>query len=104
VIDELRYIRSLGIRDVFFVDQSFGSNPERNFELCQAIRTELPGLRWICFSRVDLMDGKTLDNMKKAGCHTIILGVETANEQMLVQYRKGYTLDQIRAVFAEAGN
>ncbi len=99
VMEELQTIRRMGIRDIFFIDQSFGSDPERNRVLCARIENELPGLRWVCFSRVDLVNEEILKRMKSAGCHTIIFGVETASESMLAEYRKGYTLDQVRALF-----
>ena len=100
VLDELRYIINLGIRDVFFVDQSFGNQKDRALELCQAIESEFPRLRWVCFSRVDLIDEILLRKMKQAGCHTIIFGVESADEKILEQYRKGYTLERVRRVFS----
>lgn len=102
VIDELKYLDNLGIRDIFFLDQSFGSNPARNMDLCHAIQSTLPNLRWVCFSRVDLMTETILRTMKQAGCHTIIFGVETANPALLKQYRKGYSLEQVTRIFALA--
>ncbi len=100
VMEELTALQKLGIRDIFFIDQSFGSDRERNIALCKTMREQTPGLRWVCFSRVDLVDEQILRTMKSAGCHTIIFGVETAHAEMLEKYRKGYTLDQVRSIFA----
>ncbi|MBN1550964.1 radical SAM protein [bacterium] len=100
VVEELSYVSDLGIRDVFFVDQSFGNNRNRTAELCKSIYNRFPYLRWICFSRVDLVHEEVLREMKLAGCHTIIFGVETANEIMLDKYRKGYHLEQVKSVFS----
>ncbi|MBN1296019.1 radical SAM protein, partial [bacterium] len=102
VIEELLSLRSLGIRDIFFLDQSFGSDRSRNLALCEAIGHTVPEMRWLCFSRVDLVDETVLSAMKSAGCHSIIFGVETANAQLLETYRKGYSLDQVRSMFAVA--
>jgi radical SAM superfamily enzyme YgiQ (UPF0313 family) len=99
VLEELTSLSSLGVKDVFFVDQSFGTDRARTMELCQGMTDQIKSLRWVCFSRVDLVDETLLKMMKKAGCHTIIYGVETADEDMLKRYRKGYTLAQVQSVF-----
>ena len=102
VLDELRHLGQEGVRDIFFLDQSFGSDQPRNMELCHRIRSEIPGLRWLCFSRVDLVNEEILNTMKQAGCHTIIFGVESADEALLQSYRKGYTTDDVRRVLVMA--
>ncbi len=100
VMHELQAVRALGIRDVFFIDQSFASDRNRAMELCGAIEQALPDMRWLGFSRVDLLDEELLLRMKRAGCHTLILGVETASPELLERYRKGYTLEQVRTIFS----
>jgi anaerobic magnesium-protoporphyrin IX monomethyl ester cyclase len=99
IIDEIGFIRELGIRDIFFSDQSFGSVRKRNEEICEVLINRFPGIRWVCFSRVDLLDEPLLAKMKAAGCHTVILGVESAGQVILDRYRKGYTLERIIEVF-----
>ncbi len=99
VMEELRFIRRMGINEIFFIDQTFGAVRQRTLELCAAMREQVPGMGWSCFSRVDVVDPPVLEEMKRAGCHTIILGVETANEDILRRYRKGYSKQQIRDAF-----
>lgn len=102
VISELLYLKTLDVRDVFFLDQSFGSDPDRNMLLCNAIQQERPDLRWNCFSRVDLVNRDILLTMKQSGCHTIIFGVETADEKLLKRYRKGYSTEDVTRIFLMA--
>ncbi|MCD4652656.1 radical SAM protein [bacterium] len=102
VLEEIKLIKGYGIRDIFFLDQSFGSDRNRNLTLCHEITQKFPRLRWVCFSRVDLVDEEILTAMKKAGCHTIIFGVETASSKLLKQYRKGYDLNQVKQIFRQA--
>lgn len=99
VLEELRQLGGLGIEELFFADQTFGAVPKRNIELCRAIIDEKLSFGWSCFSRVDVVDEKTLRLWKEAGCHTIIFGVETANEDMLKTYRKKYTKQEIKTAF-----
>ena len=57
---------------------------------------------WSCFGRVDLVDEEQLRLMKQAGCHTIMFGVESASEDILKKYKKGYTRDDIVKAFTAA--
>lgn len=88
VMDELRLLRALGIHEVFFRDQTFGVNRVRTQELLRRIKTEFPELRWTCWSRVDLVNEDFLRAVHDAGCHTIMFGIESANEEILKKYKK----------------
>lgn len=102
IIKELKYIVSIGIKEVYFSDQTFGAIKKRNIDLCKRIIENKINLRWFCFSRVDVLDYTTLKLMKKAGCHLIMFGVESANENILKIYRKDYNLSDIRKTFKSA--
>ena len=49
---------------------------------------------------MDVLDRPLIQRMKAAGCHTVILGVESASEEILDNHRKGYGTDRIRETFA----
>lgn len=99
VIEELRYIQSLGIKEIYFANQAFGADRKGTQELLKQMIKE--GLRfgWVCFSRVDLIDRDLLKLMKESGCHTIMLGVESASDEILRKYHKGITRAQIVSAF-----
>ncbi|MBI2267567.1 MAG: radical SAM protein [Armatimonadetes bacterium] len=99
VIQEMKHVYSLGIREIFFEDNTFRSNKLDNRKLCEAMIEADLGMGWVCFSRVDVVDETTLALMKRAGCHTIIFGVESAAPEILKRYRKGYTLEKVRTTF-----
>ena len=90
VLSELEEILSLDVREVFFVDQTFASGRERSVRLLSAMIERRMGLRWFGFSRVDVLDENLLALMKEAGCHTLILGIESGSDEILAKYRKGY--------------
>ena len=58
-------------------------------------------IRWLCNARVNL-DYETMCLMKKAGCHLIIPGIESVNQQILKNIHKGTTVEQIEAYVANA--
>jgi radical SAM superfamily enzyme YgiQ (UPF0313 family) len=100
VIEELRALAALGVKEVFFQDQCFGCAPRAAWErLLDAMIEEDLGLGWWTFTRVDVLDRALARRMKAAGCHTVILGVESASEEILRNHRKGYGTERIRETF-----
>lgn len=95
VLDELRYIRQLGVKEIFFATQTFGANKEAAREICEAMIREKFNFGWVCFSRVDVATPDFLDLTKRAGCHSIIFGVESASDRILAHHNKKYTVRQI---------
>ncbi|UCD58294.1 MAG: radical SAM protein, partial [Candidatus Hydrogenedentota bacterium] len=100
VLKELSLIRSLGLKHVFFIDQTFRPRRSDNLEMCQAMLREGFEFQWICYSRPDVVNEEVLLKMKEAGCHTIMFGVESGSPRILSSYIKGYTLDRIHETFA----
>jgi radical SAM superfamily enzyme YgiQ (UPF0313 family)/glycosyltransferase involved in cell wall biosynthesis len=99
VIEELKYIKSLGMRHIYFDDQTFGAHKARAEKLLKEMIKLKFDFRWVCFSRVDVCDESLLQLMKKAGCHTIMFGVESASAEILKKYDKGFSLEQIVKTF-----
>jgi radical SAM superfamily enzyme YgiQ (UPF0313 family) len=100
VIAEFHHLKQLGKREIFFMDQTFGTIRSRALEMCRVMQEEQFGFGWVCYSRVDLADLQLLTAMRDAGCHTIIFGVESGSDSILKLYQKGYTRQQISAAFA----
>jgi len=46
------------------------------------------GFRWHCFFRADFCDAELVELMARAGCQGVFLGLESANDQMLVNMHK----------------
>ena len=100
-LEEIDELRSRSVREIFFLDQTFGLKRERALRLCGAL-AERGDLSWTAFTRPDTADEALLAAMARAGCHTVILGIESADEARLEAYRKGYRLDEVRAGVARA--
>lgn len=98
-IEELKCLASLGIKEVDFTDQTFTAVRAHTLDLCQKIIKEKIGITWICRTRVDVLDRKLLELMKKAGCHAINLGVESSNEEIIILYTKRIRKDQVEKAF-----
>jgi radical SAM superfamily enzyme YgiQ (UPF0313 family) len=98
VLLELDGLRARGVKEIFFADQTFGVRRERALELCAAM-AQRGDLSWTAFTRPDTAADELLAAMRRAGCHTLIMGVESASDDALRSWRKGYVSADVRAAF-----
>ena len=99
VIAELARLRELGVRYLYFSDQTFYALAQHTDPVLDWMIENRPGFRWCCFSRVDRLDEAKMVKMKKAGCNVVMFGVEWAEDALNEKYRKGYRLRQVRNTF-----
>lgn len=103
VVGEFEYIVKYfpEVKEIVIEDDTFTVNKKRTVEICQKLIEKKIKIRWLCNARVNL-DLETMKLMKKAGCHLIIPGVESVNQQILNNIHKGTTVDQIEKYMANA--
>ena len=94
VINEIKSLQQMGINYIHFDDDTFGINKEYINQLCNSILKNCPGLKWSCEIHVNLVDEQIIALMKKAGCHSIQVGIESGNNEMLKKIRKGITIEK----------
>ena len=99
VLDELQLLAHMGFREIYFNDQTFGALRERSLALCKGMRERDLQFGWQAWTRVDLVDEQLLKVMGTAGCHTLLFGVESANEKTLKSQNKCYSLEKVRRAF-----
>jgi anaerobic magnesium-protoporphyrin IX monomethyl ester cyclase len=88
-----------GVEHIYFQDDEFTVSHERVMAICNWMIKNTPRLTWECLTRVSHVDDELLSTMAKAGCKSIMYGVETGYEDGLVKIKKGITLEQvIRAI------
>lgn len=97
VMPEIRFvIEKYGTKQFTFKDDSFTVNRKRVVEFCEKLIKEGFGISWDCNTRVNLVDEEMLKLMKKAGCTSIKVGIETGSERILKLMNKNITLEQCR--------
>lgn len=99
VIEELEFVKNLGVKEIFFRDPAFGSNPKKTKELLDKMIKRDFKFSWVADSRIDTLNEDMINKMSGSGCHALHLGVESANEKILEEYNKRMTLDEVRKVF-----
>lgn len=100
--EELIHIRSLGIRELLIHDPSFAAVKSHGLEVCDVIRNVSHDFSWTCEFRADSADEQLLQAMKAAGCHTLMIGVESPNEEVMAHHHKPQSVMQVERVFALA--
>ncbi len=94
VIEELKLLKGLGVKELYIRDQTFGINKSRTMELLEKMLSDDLKFSWTCLSRTDVLDKELLSLMKTAGCHTIMAGIESANDTLMTKHKKNITLKQ----------
>lgn len=95
VLEELDKIHSLDIKEIKFWDCSLPTNQKFLRELCKKMIERRYNFTWHCNSRAEFINLEILDLMKKAGCHTIAIGCESSNPEILRKMNKNETVEQI---------
>ncbi|MBI5572937.1 MAG: cobalamin B12-binding domain-containing protein [Elusimicrobia bacterium] len=87
-----------GIKEISFYDDVFTTKKENVKNLCKKIINEKMDISWSCFARVDFVDEELLRAMKDAGCHQIMYGIESGDEQILKNIHKKISLEKVKEV------
>ena len=93
IVEEILKLRSMGINDIHFDDDTFGATNQYLESLCKALKSSCPGIKWSCEIHVRLVNDKNISLMKEAGCNLIQLGIESGNNGILKEIRKGFTIE-----------
>ena len=89
IMEELWYLKKLGINNIHMYSDLFTVSRDQVIELCKMMIDEKIDIHWTSNSRVDFVDEEMLTLMGKAGCRLISWGIESGNEQILKHAKKG---------------
>ena len=81
------------------MDDTFTLKKRKVMAICDEILKRNIKIMWGCTSRVDTLDEEVLKKMKEAGCITIFIGVESADQQQLDRMCKNTTITKIENAF-----
>jgi anaerobic magnesium-protoporphyrin IX monomethyl ester cyclase len=93
ILQEIKELQKLRINWIHFDDDTFGIKRSFIKELANGIARHCPDIAWSCEMHVNLIDTEIISLMKKAGCKDIQMGVESGNNEILKEIRKGITIE-----------
>mgnify|MGYP001203002114 FL=1 len=96
LLDEVELLyRNYGINRFSFQDDLLMSSVEHTEEVCRAmLKRNLP-ITWDCYGRLNYCSKELLQLMKDAGCVFIFYGIESMDQKVLNNMKKGLRPDMI---------
>jgi len=86
MIKMLRY--EYGIRQINFYDDTFTANKQNIFEFCEKMIEQKVDIKFVCYVRGDMLSEKMAELLSRAGCHHLLLGIESGSQTLREQINK----------------
>jgi radical SAM superfamily enzyme YgiQ (UPF0313 family) len=99
VVDEIEFlVNTYGVTDIFFAEGTFLAKSEHGTKICQEIikRGLNKKISWVAETRVNAVDEESLKLLKEAGCEELYFGIESGDEEILKNSKKGITFEQMK--------
>jgi radical SAM superfamily enzyme YgiQ (UPF0313 family) len=103
VVAEFQFIAEAfpEVKEIFIEDDTFTIDRSRCRQICQMLIEANNKISWTANARADV-DLETLKMMRAAGCRLVCVGVESGNQNVLNNIKKGLSLKRIRRFFGDA--
>lgn len=102
IFEEMRRCKHQGIDNIALWGENYPSNRKFIMQLSKLLQKEDLNVKWHLTSRVDEVDQEMLRVMKKGGCETLMLGVESGSQKILDRANKNIKLRQTRKAVEKA--
>jgi radical SAM superfamily enzyme YgiQ (UPF0313 family) len=96
VVSDFEQLQSLGARYAFIVDSVFNSSHSHVAEICKALIHRDCRIRWGCFLRPQNLTRELMELMARVGLTHIEFGSDSFSDEVLAEYEKDLTFDDIR--------
>jgi len=91
IIKEIEFIKKSGFKEIQFFDKVFGIPKIERIKLMKEIIEKKLTIPFSCYFHPSMYDPEFLELMKKSGCHTIIIGIDSADLESLALYNRKVT-------------
>lgn len=99
VISEIKMlVERFGVKEIHFEDDNLTLRKDHIHEICNKIIENKLDISWACPNgvRADTLDYETLALMKKSGCYSISIGIESGSDLILKKIKKNEQLRDIK--------
>lgn len=101
VLEEIELLKNkYGVREIHFADDNFTMDIKRAEKICDLLISRKVNISWQCPNgvRVDRLPPPLLKKMKKAGCYSVGLGIESGDQEILNKNQKNLDLSKVPKV------
>jgi anaerobic magnesium-protoporphyrin IX monomethyl ester cyclase len=102
VIAEMQHVKKLGFKEIYIGDRSFGLPRGNVLDLLQRMISERFGFSWSSYFHPNQYDPELFDLMVDSGCHTVIIGVESADIEGLKKFKRHMRVDKFQNLLQHA--
>ena len=96
LVDEIQFlIETYGRKTFFFNDDSFNMDLKRADEICNELIHRKLNILWSTPLRADRITEQLAVKMKKSGCYNVGIGIESANNDLLLRMDKQTSIESI---------
>lgn len=89
VFEQIQLLRrDYGIRQIQFYDDTFTVNKPGVLELCRLLRERKVDIAFSCYVRGDCFSDEMAGALRSAGCHQVMVGIETGSELIMRSIHK----------------
>jgi radical SAM superfamily enzyme YgiQ (UPF0313 family) len=93
VIDEIAYLRDLGLDSFFVIDPNFAFDKKRVLKICKGVKDL--HMEWIAELRLDHVNAEIIRAMAKAGCKVGRFGIESGSQRVVDLINKGIKIGDV---------
>ena len=93
---QFQQLKEQGVKNIFFIDDTFNVPVQRFEKLLDILIEDQHNFKWYSFLRVQYCDEALIEKMAKAGCQGVFLGMESGDENILINMNKQAKVEQFR--------
>lgn len=93
---QLRHLQAVGVKHMYFIDDTFNVPLPRFKELCRMMIRNKFDIQWTSYFRCANADDETFDLIKEAGCVAVFAGIESGDQQVLINMNKKAKVEQYK--------
>ncbi len=90
--------RKAGVRQFYFVDNTFNLPASQAKEICRLIRDRCPDIKWWSILYPQQVDEELAGLMARAGCQRVSIGFESGSERVLANMNKRFAIEEVRRI------
>lgn len=103
MVELIKMLRNVyGIRQITFYDDTFTANPKNVRAFCKKLIEDKVDITFVCYARGDMFSDEMAALLAKAGCHHVLLGIESGSASLMAKIGKPIEKEKYKKVVETA--